>query len=979
MTIDRTCRVLILLAVIAVAVIVTRDFVRYVDHYPYLAADDALANVSYAWGSAGRYGFLTSPFQGFSGLPRHDGFFNYGPWYFFAGAVAVWLFGYSLELLRSLHLLGILGISAIACGWFWRRGQVLAGAIVALGMIYSFGTNQWPMVRPDIAVSVFAAMFIVAAGYAIEENSTAGWALAGLASGCGALSHLIAWTLVIDGLVVCAIVCMIERARPSVIAKRFLAITSGLVLASVMFYGSFDFRIRDHLSMLSGYGRFLEGTSTAGAGFVAVVGLHLWQAFWNVTRISQVAIAAGTTLAVALLSLGLWRPFIPHRRLLGLLLPPVIVMGLYVGSIGFYPNFHAGYAILTQVAIWWCIASAAALLLELVGRRQVIASVLSVLLIGAVAVNLSISLSRGARLEFVHDWVSISEYTDRIGAFIPLGETAWGSAMFGIETPKRLELVEPGEAVFAVQQARKQHPVYDRDVAPSYLIWGYPNNRNNTLAAIQPPQGTPVDIFNRIDRELPSAHYRLIGLVSGAPYGVTRVYSRGVRSSDGSFPMPTVNHFDVETQQWLERLEGPIPTHFTATEPATFALGAGPRDPVRATRTVKSDLPAGRFLVRVRLGRSSGSIRPTIVGVTSSPSFSEVIGELGPSVDFAPYGSADDVAYLLHKHRGGAMYVSQFDEGHGAEILGVDVYGIADVLRNEQVAPPMFRPMPAAAEWLPLTPRSARAVLTDGGVAVDGDGSWQGYQFQSPPVFAEPGSTVTVRLEFQREQGAVCVGALGKSETVWLGSNADPTRDFSFVMNGTKSFSLVLHNCNASKEGNPASRFRLGAVRYAIKEPGLYVDRLIAQLAPSPPDLPEVLVFPPGLTVADDVSTRPVSAIMKTDLRLQASMVHEEGSKWIIEGVAETPYAYLLQSKARRVPSGGMLAVAGNLKSGGLSIGIVRDGSWAGQVAVKGRGAFFVVVAATEGGDYEAVVASNSEAVGTPTSVAIERFGWLPR
>ena len=53
---NRTIRLgvegLLLAVVVAYAAMVVRDFSRYINHYPYLAVDDALANVSYSLATA---------------------------------------------------------------------------------------------------------------------------------------------------------------------------------------------------------------------------------------------------------------------------------------------------------------------------------------------------------------------------------------------------------------------------------------------------------------------------------------------------------------------------------------------------------------------------------------------------------------------------------------------------------------------------------------------------------------------------------------------------------------------------------------------------------------------------------------------------------------------------------------------------------------------------------------------------------------
>src|SRR5438067_871395 len=86
---------------------VARDFFHYVDHTIYLAVDDSEASVSYSLATEGRYGFLSSPLLANS--IRTHGPVNYGPWYFYLSAALIWFFGYSLTLVRSIHLSIILG------------------------------------------------------------------------------------------------------------------------------------------------------------------------------------------------------------------------------------------------------------------------------------------------------------------------------------------------------------------------------------------------------------------------------------------------------------------------------------------------------------------------------------------------------------------------------------------------------------------------------------------------------------------------------------------------------------------------------------------------------------------------------------------------------------------------------------------------------------------------------------------------------
>src|SRR5205814_548418 len=75
----------------------------------------------------------------------------------------------------------------------------------AVGALWFFDVAEWPMVRPDIMVSFFAVAFVVAAGLAVSVKRPIWWFAAGLAAACGALTHLIAWSLVPAALLVWAV------------------------------------------------------------------------------------------------------------------------------------------------------------------------------------------------------------------------------------------------------------------------------------------------------------------------------------------------------------------------------------------------------------------------------------------------------------------------------------------------------------------------------------------------------------------------------------------------------------------------------------------------------------------------------------------------------------------------------------------------------------------------------------------------------
>ena len=105
--------------------------------------------------------------------------------------------------------------------------------------------------------------------------------------------------------------------------------------------------------------------------------------------------------------------------------------------------------------------------------------------------------------------------------------------------------------------------------------------------------------------------------------------------------LPVVSVYDVATQSWEQRIEGPIAAPFAPAAPVTFSVDYVPKQPVPADRSVVADLPPGRYLLRVRVGPTTGSTRPIMVCATSATSINETIGNLGPSFDVSPYADGD--------------------------------------------------------------------------------------------------------------------------------------------------------------------------------------------------------------------------------------------------------------------------------------------------------------------------------------------------
>ena len=976
-------------AILSHAAVVTHDFSKYADHYPYLALDDSLANVSYSLANEGRYGFMASPVQAFAGTARHHAFSNYGPWYFFAGAGLISLFGYSLVLMRGIHLLGILAIAATGLWWFGRRGSVVAGAVLGFGVLQAFEVSQWPMVRPDIFVSVFAVLFIVTAGVAIERRSTLAWAIACACAGCAALSHLIAWTLVPCAAMILIVSLANEGAGVRRSARLALAAAAGFLFAAFMFYGSFGFRVGDHVRLLLGYRQFLSQSSQAAAGYWSVLGGYLRGAFEYLPPATRWGLGASIVLALAMLAATLRQPVETRRRVLALLLPPVAVLLAYTLSLGTYANPHSGYVILVQVTAWWCAASVLAVLLSRVEARSAALETLARLAVAGVMITvvgarLTAKQPVSDHLERNGEWAGIRDYTDRVQQFIPDGATAWGSVFFGIENPDRLQLIQLADALSVVQAGRQQHAVSLTDVAPQFLVWGYPDRRDAVLAEMAPEATRQLSALRVVDTLLPDVAYRLAGIVTGPPYGVTRVYAGAATDVRLPAAMPVVQAYDPAAGVWDTRLEDPIDATITSTAPVAFAMGSTAALPAPADRSVALDLPTGRFLFRVHVRPAVNSSR-RLLAVTQTRFFRESFGDLGPSIDVAPYFSHDTDAYLFHDHSGGPLYISQFDDGSGASIEGVDVYRIASTLPGGQLTHLTFWDMPPLARWVPFAPPDAGVHATMAGMAlvVEGNGSRSGYQVQSPPVPAPRGSHVIARADFSGAGGVVCVGALNGNGSQWLRRDGRPSRDIRFVVDDTASFRLTFYNCNGSETGNVASRFSIARAQYAVDDLPA-VDRLMSLLdatplpKPVPPDF-RLRAMPPGLALTASDLARVPAPLAEGDLVFRAPLATRAAGEWTLAGTASSGFSYALVLTPKLLFGRRHLFARGRVNAGGVTFGLQQKGTWVSQIDITTPGEFIVEIEAPRLGRYTAVVAHYITDPSLRTDVTISQLGWISR
>lgn len=819
----RVLRITLCLCLIAYTALVIHDFYRYVDHSIYMAVDDGEAAIAYSLATEGRYGFLSSPIL--VGLPRNHGQFNYGPWYFALAAGLIWLFGYSLTLVRSIHL-GLILFSIVAAAvWFRGRDRPIAAGIFGLGVLYCFEVEQWPMARPDSLVSAFAVTCILCSGVAISKSRSGWWFWAGLAAACGALTHLIAWSLIPSSILLFVIAGWGQFRRNenrgeawSGVRHGAWALTGGIGLGAAMFYASFGFRIRDQLSFLASYRELTASHST----YTEVLLKHLHTAFptpllqtvvWVLLALGWLIVAAAPRLNAIVL-----------RTSRAYLLPPLVIWSDYLLSNGWYTNYHLGYGILHQLmAVWTATAIVWIFLQFLRDRAARLEGVVTVFIMVALVIlgvrQMEWQLAAGTgKLQRAEKWVSISDYMNEILRILPARATAWGSVIYGIESPARVQLVQLSDATTLFS---KVPPEQRAALVPEFMIWGYPENRDNFISVLRGGDS----LWSGVTRLLPGIEYHLVSLTAAPPYGTTRVFARADSGSVGLSAIPRISVYDAEHRSWLHRLK-PVTNRFEPRQPATLRIGyAANPSPSLATRSMAADLPPGYYLLRIGLQAGSGDSGRRLVGAVPSTMLTQTISELGPQGDFAGYTRDDAEAFLLVSHPGGALVVSQFDEDEGADIRSIDLFSVLG-LRDPVETPFHSYSLPALDEWKAV--KGVHITTTaDGRLQVDGDGTQFGYQVMSPRIPASQGDRIMVRIAMRLDSGAVCPGALNGTDQTWLLAPERPDDEFNFTVDSTKGFRVVFANCNANTSG-VNSRFFVSPGTYLKETDELYADRLVA-------------------------------------------------------------------------------------------------------------------------------------------------------
>jgi hypothetical protein len=161
------------------------------------------------------------------------------------------------------------------------------------------------------------------------------------------------------------------------------------------------------------------------------------------------------------------------------------------------------------------------------------------------------------------------------------------------------------------------------------------------------------------------------------------------------------------------------------------------------------------------------------------------------------------------------------------------------------------------------------------------------------------------------------------------------------------------------------------------------------------------------VTIVEEVLERPLFSLTANDIAFQADIVHVDTDRWIISGyatpqrdpcnsplsdrthstLARASFSFgevckvdtdLLISKDTWLGRGSYFVAQGELYSGGMSFGLIKDGRTAGYVHVTTRGPFTIVIEVPEDGLYSLGLANNLDMyTSLENRFVVSKAGWV--
>jgi hypothetical protein len=411
---------------------------------------------------------------------------------------------------------------------------------------------------------------------------------------------------------------------------------------------------------------------------------------------------------------------------------------------------------------------------------------------------------------------------------LPAGARAWGSVVFGIEHPGRVQLIQLDDAM---TMAGALDAETRTRLAPDYLVIGVADAAAPVLGALRGQPSLPHTLASL----LPDVRFDLVAMTAAAPYGVTRVFARRQERS----VEPSVSVYDAERRQWTRVLAPPVMLTMAPAPAAEIQVEGAGAFRKTAVQTLSGELPAGTYVIRVGLPAGRHDDLDAAFVVSNGSVIRQAFSEYGAGTDIASSFPGAQTVDLVFAHEGGTVLVSQFGAGPPAmaSVQALRLRPLPDfnALRRPAAAEQPLR----AVEWtlpepIPQTGSvPVRIVLTpssDGrSLKVDGNAVQYAYQAYAPRIAVEPFAFVRLRVAATVHAGTACWGVLDGTGTRWLVLPDRLQPEYEFQVNDSQTIKPVLADCTGVPGNTTPVQATIFDGGYATW-PGrgvLYVDELV--------------------------------------------------------------------------------------------------------------------------------------------------------
>lgn len=791
---------------------------------PRITYDEALGNVAHNLAVYGRHSITTTPMQPHAALPRSDVFFNYGPWYFWVLAGLQWIFGQSIELGRMLHPLGLALASIISIITF-RRASMAAGSATACILFVIFFNLHFPMIRPDISVSVFAALCLLCVTRAVEHNSTVSWSLAGASAAGAFTSHQIAFSLPIFVIAFWAFSSLHfnlpSNSHKNLILRNFIAIAIGGLFVTLIYLWAVDFNLKTLIGLWLGYSDFVGAKNNIP--YIETLMNHINYFGGSKAKILLSVEVVGFLFALTLVVLNSLNPSDHWRRHIAYSLPGPVLFFMYLISLSYYPNFHSGYVIVLHVAMAWTVSGIGAAVICMLSAANSwplkgaevycrIIAVFVILFVGGYFLAVPSFWEKQA-----YGNVKYEQLKSHIIESLPPRARIFGPAELGNDSGNRYQLISFYEGLalaleFAVEDRAKLRPdavVFSRTASTAFA------------QAIL--RGRLADW--PIESVFPNTSMHLIKSIYAEPYGEMRIYKVG--NGEGRFnEAASFGVMDGITGQWIDRFISIDDFGFVPAPPVKLSFeyrrpGVETKYAAQSWRT-RDELPPGQYLIEVEI-QHDGQKESGLLAATPTDHFTIPVYDDSFQFDHAYYFKSEDRTYLQVKHDGGFLYFSHFSISPASKIKIIGLSkGIPAVSNREELS----IAIPSYDKWSSISASSQLLAEGNGIYMLKGRGHDWEHLFESPNIPVPPSSILKISMPVSSGGNDLLVGVKDNSFG-WLMPPRPILKELVFETKNANSVKIILQQGDTnSGDKNKATSLINGKLVAVGGDAGLYVDWL---------------------------------------------------------------------------------------------------------------------------------------------------------